>query len=94
MNSCASGPGHRVSRAVERLLEAETGLDADHEEVEHVGELPADLPLTIGNAAVEHRVGTEHEHQRDEADDRKSHEAVDRRELVDQEDRDRDQPRS
>jgi hypothetical protein len=47
VNSCASAPG-TACRAVERLLEAETGLDADHEEVEHVGELPADLPLTIG----------------------------------------------
>ena len=90
MNSCCERARHGVGRAVERLLEAETGLDADHEEVEHVGELPADLPLTIGDAAVEHRVGSEHEEQRHEADDRKSHEALDRSELVDQEDRDRD----
>ena len=50
--------GHGHDRAVERLLETETGLDADHEQVEHVGQLPADLLLTLGDAAVEHRVGT------------------------------------
>ena len=35
-------PGHRGDGAVERLLEAEAGLDADDEQVEHVGQLHAD----------------------------------------------------
>ena len=36
--------GHRGARAVERLLEAEAGLDRDHEQVEDVGQLARRSP--------------------------------------------------
>ena len=42
-NSSDSGPGHGGDRAVERLLEAEAGLDADRQQVEDVGQLDAQI---------------------------------------------------
>ena len=39
--------GHRDRRALERLLEAEAGLDRDHEQVEDVGELHRDVVLAF-----------------------------------------------
>ena len=43
-NSSDSAPGTAVAGAVERLLEAEAGLDRDHEQVEDVGQLAARSP--------------------------------------------------
>ena len=54
-NSSVSGPGHGGDRAVERLLEAETGLDADHEQVHDVGQLRADGVLPLLHLPVEDR---------------------------------------
>ena len=52
-NSSDSGPGTAVRRAVERLLEAEAGLDRDDEQVEDVGQLARDLVLALLDLAVE-----------------------------------------
>ena len=60
-NSSESGTGHRGDGAVERLLEAETGLDADGEQVEDVGELLLELVLALLDPAVEPGVGAEEE---------------------------------
>ena len=49
--------GHRGAGAVERLLEAEAGLDRDHEQVEDVGQLARDLLLALLDLAVEEHVG-------------------------------------
>ena len=57
------GPGHGGDRAVERLLEAETGLDADHEEVQDVGQLRADRVLPLLHLPVEDGVGAQDEDQ-------------------------------
>ena len=62
--------GHGGDGAVERLLEAETGLDADGEQVEHVGQLDPDLVLALLDLAVEDGVGTDDQAQRQQqADD-------------------------
>ena len=58
---------HRGDRAVERLLEAEAGLDADREQVEDVGQLVAQLVLALLDPAVEHGVGAEDADQREQA---------------------------
>ena len=49
--------GHRGAGAVERLLEAEAGLDRDHEQVEDVGQLARDLLLPVLDLPVEEHVG-------------------------------------
>ena len=57
-------PGHGGDGAVERLLEAEAGLDADDEQVEDVGQLGADLVLPLLDLAVEDGVGADDEQRR------------------------------
>ena len=47
------GAGHRSDRPVERLLEAETGLDADDQQVQHVGQGDPDRHLPLLDLAVE-----------------------------------------
>ena len=60
--------GHGGDRAVERLLEAEAGLDADHEQVEDVGQLDLDLVLPLVDPAVEDGVGSEDQQRRRSAE--------------------------
>ena len=62
-NSSDSGPGTDGDRAVERLLEAEAGLDADGEQVEDVGQLDADLVLPLGHPPVEDRLRSQERRQ-------------------------------
>ena len=58
-NSSVSGPGTERDGAVERLLEAEARLHADHQQVEHVRELLADVGLALLDLSVQDGVGAE-----------------------------------
>ena len=58
-NSSERGPGTELHRAVDGLLEAEAGLDADGQEVEDVRQLALHGLLALLHPAVQHRVGPE-----------------------------------
>ncbi len=73
-NSSDERAGHRRHRAVEGLLETETGLDADRQQVEHVGQLHLHGVLALLDASGQHGVGTDEQgereqHEREELDE-------------------------
>ena len=61
-------PRHHGDGAGQRLLEAEAGLHADGQEVEHVGELPPHGQLALGHHPIEPGVGPESPGHADEHD--------------------------
>ena len=53
------GPRHHGDGAGQGLLESQAGLDADGQQVEDVGQLPAHGQLALGHHAVEPGVGAD-----------------------------------
>jgi len=59
-------PRHHRDATGQGLLETETRLHTDDEEVEDIGQLLADRQLTIGDHAVEPGIGSDHPGQSDQ----------------------------
>ena len=75
---------------IESLFEAETGLDADDEQIEDFGKLALHLALSLLDLAIDLGVGTEQQDETAEPERRGPHEALQRQEEKDEGPKERD----